>query len=113
MIRIKRAYEPYEKTDGHRILVDRLWPRGLAKMEAHIDEWAKEIAPSTALRQWYHQGSTDLYPAFKKKYQDELKDKTALLEEIRKKAAHHTVTLLYSSKETVYNNAQALKEILG
>lgn len=113
MIKIKRVYEKASKTDGFRILVDRLWPRGLTKSEAKIDLWLKEIAPSNELRKWYHQ-NPDEWDAFSKKYLSEIKNKNELLEQIKKlEKEKSVVTLVFSSKNLTQNNAAALKNIFS
>lgn len=110
MIRIKRVYEPVDKQDGFRILVDRLWPRGLSKESAAIDLWFKEIAPSTELRKWFNH-DPDKWPEFQKRYKAELKAKQALVKELRAlQKKQHTVTLLYGAKEERFNQAVVLKE---
>ena len=111
MLQVKRIYEPYEEKDGYRILVDRLWPRGISKAEAHIDEWEKEIAPSTELREWFNHDPAK-FAEFKTKYKHELQDKKEVLAEIKKKAQHQRVTLLYGAKDTVHNQAQVLLELI-
>lgn len=112
IIKIKRVYEKKLKSDGYRILVDRLWPRGLSKSEAGMDLWLKEIAPSKELRNWYHQ-NPEKWDAFNKKYFSEIKNKSGVLEQIKKLAKEKgTVTLVYSSKNLIENNASALKKIL-
>jgi len=113
MIKIKRVYETPSKEDGYRILVDRLWARGLTKEKAKIDLWLKEIAPSDILRKWYNHDPKK-WDAFKNKYREELKGKEELLEQIKKlEKEYKTITLLYSSKEERLNNAAALSEILN
>ena len=111
MLQVKRIYEPYEEKDGYRILVDRLWPRGISKAEAHIDEWEKEIAPSTELREWFNHDPAK-FAEFKTKYKHELQDKKEVLAGIKKKAQHQRVTLLYGAKDTVHNQAQVLLELI-
>ena len=113
MIKTKRIYERQSKEDGYRILVDRLWARGLTKEKAGVDLWLKEIAPSNELRKWY---SHDLakWSDFRKKYKEELKGKEDLLNRIKElEKEEKIVTLLFSSKEEKLNNATALKEILN
>jgi uncharacterized protein YeaO (DUF488 family) len=112
-VEIKRAYEDPSPADGQRVLVDRLWPRGMSKEEGCIDHWLKQLAPSTALRKWYHErGNWDL---FKRRYFKELStpeasaDLEALYALIEK---HARVTLIYSSHDREHNNAAALKELL-
>jgi uncharacterized protein YeaO (DUF488 family) len=110
-INIKRAYEPTAKSDGCRILVDRLWPRGIKKEESHFDLWMKEIAPSNELRKWFNH-ETEKWEEFKKKYLAELKDAPALDELLKLIKKHKTVTLVYSAKDEQHNQAIVLKEFL-
>lgn len=112
MIKVKRVYEPGEKRDGFRILVDRLWPRGLTKQRARVDLWLKEVAPSDELRRWYSHEAKK-WPTFKRRYRSELKGRSALLRRIKEMEKQHgTVTLLFSSREVRLNNAFVLMEIL-
>jgi uncharacterized protein YeaO (DUF488 family) len=111
MIVVKRIYDPPSRTDGTRILVDRLWPRVIRKDEAAIDEWLKDIAPSTGLRLWFGH-DTDKWPLFKARYKKELKEHGGIVDELRRKAKKGRVTLLYSAKDTEHNNAVVLKEVL-
>lgn len=112
MIKVKRVYEEPEESDGFRILVDRLWPRGISKEKAKIQLWLKEIAPTNELRKWYSHDPAK-WEEFKKRYYEELKSKYDLIEQIKKiEKEEGTVTLLYSSKEEKINNAAALKELL-
>lgn len=110
-IRIKRAYEVPEQSDGRRILVDRLWPRGISKEKAKIDLWAKELSPSDELRRWYGHES-EKWPAFKTKYFAELDANPEKMEELIDYVQSGTVTFVYSSKEEFLNNAIALKEYI-
>lgn len=112
MIKTKRAYDPASADDGKRILVDRLWPRGLKKEKARIDEWLKDIAPSTELRKWYSH-DPDKWQEFKKRYKNELKDKKNILDELKAESRKQTITLIFSSREKELNNAEALKEFLS
>ena len=110
--KVKRVYEEPEKDDCYRILVDRLWPRGLSKEKAKVDLWMKEVAPSNELRKWFSHDSGK-WKDFKKKYEMELKDKEDLLNRIRQiEREKGTITLLYSSKEEKYNNAVILDDFL-
>lgn len=112
MIETKRVYDKPTKTDGFRVLVDRLWPRGLTKEKAHVDLWIKEIAPSDELRKWFHheEGS---WPEFAKKYKKELAGKGGLLTEVKQLLKKHgTITLLYGSKDEKRNQAVILAKIL-
>lgn len=112
MIKLKRVYEEPSSKDGYRILVDRLWPRGLSKEKAKVDLWLKDIAPSNELRKWYH-NNFDQWNEFKKKYKKELEDNKAAFDELKKVIKQNkVVTFVYSSKEEKYNNAAALKEFL-
>ena len=112
-IKIKRIYQPEEQTDGTRILVDRLWPRGLSKEEAHVDEWLKELAPSDALRKWFAH-RPERWKEFELRYRAELQTpmKQAFFRRLRSMGRKGTLTLLYAAKEEVYNNAQALSRML-
>ena len=107
MIALKRIYEKPSKEDGTRILVDRLWPRGISKEEARIDLWLKDIGPSNNLRKWFNHEDSK-WGEFKKKYFEELKDKKELVEQIKKREG--TVTFLFGAKNIKHNNAVALKE---
>ena len=112
-VKIKRAYEKPSLSDGERVLVDRLWPRGIKKDQARIDHWLRNLAPSDELRKWYH--SSDNWVLFKKRYFKELCTPEASAElstlyQLMDSA--HQVTLIYSSRNTERNNAVALKELL-
>ncbi|MCJ7457969.1 MAG: DUF488 family protein [candidate division Zixibacteria bacterium] len=109
MLKVKRVYEEPAKEDGFRILIDRLWPRGLTKERAKVDLWLKDIAPSDALRKWYGHDPKK-WLEFKHRYFSELKDKKESLDLIESKAKKGTVTILFGSKEERFNNAMALKE---
>ncbi len=113
MVRVKRIYESPTASsgDGKRVLIDRLWPRGLRKDEVVVDEWMKEIAPSSQLRKWFGHDPAK-WEEFKRRYRQELEEKKEFLEALRKEAKHGTVTILYSAKDTEHNNAVALKELV-
>jgi uncharacterized protein YeaO (DUF488 family) len=112
MIQTKRVYQKASKEDGFRILVDRLWPRGLTKEKAHVDLWMKEIAPSDELRKWFHHEDQD-WNEFVKRYKTELGDKKELISELKKLAKEHdTVTLLFGSKDEKQNQAVVLAKLL-
>ena len=111
MIRIKRIYDPPAPGDGRRVLVDRLWPRGVAKDDARIDEWLKEIAPSNELRKWFGHEPARL-EEFRKRYREELASQGELLERLRSEGKQGTVTLLFAAKDAERNNAVVLKEML-
>jgi uncharacterized protein YeaO (DUF488 family) len=110
-IRIKRVYEEPEEADGRRILVDRLWARGLSKEKAKVDVWVKEIAPSTELRRWYGH-DPNKWTEFKSRYAAELEANPGQVEEILEEVREGIVTFLYSSKEEQLNNAVALKDYI-
>lgn len=112
MITIKHAYEPPDKHDGIRILVDRLWPRGLSKEKAKIDIWVKDIAPSTELRKWFNH-LEERWPEFKKRYADELSDKFSILKPCIEflEQQYGTVTLVYAARDPKFNNAIVLKSL--
>jgi uncharacterized protein YeaO (DUF488 family) len=112
VIKTKRIYDPPSAEDGFRILVDRLWPRGLSKEKAKIDLWLKEIAPSNQLRKWYGH-APEKWPEFKKRYFKEIEGNKEGWDLIVKKAKEGIVTFLFSSKEETLNNATALKELVG
>jgi uncharacterized protein YeaO (DUF488 family) len=109
-VMLKRAYEHPAKTDGQRILVDRLWPHGLAKVKAKIDLWLKDVAPSTELRQWFAH-DPEKWLAFKKRYRAELRNNPAL-SELRALARLGNITLVYAARDQLHNEAVVLKQIL-
>jgi uncharacterized protein YeaO (DUF488 family) len=110
-IQIKRAYEDVSDDDGYRVLVDRLWPRGLSKENAKIDLWLRDIAPSTELRQWY-QHDPEKWDEFRKRYDHELDSHPDAVQQLADLVKKQHVTLVYSSKVEDINNAVALKEYL-
>jgi len=114
MIQRKRAYDAPAPDDGTRVLVDRLWPRGVAKVTAHIDLWLKEIAPSTALRQWFAHDPTK-FAEFRRRYEVELDTDTgqAALQQLRALAKAGVVTLIYAAKDTEHNEAVILVDLLN
>ena len=113
MIRVKRVYEKAEKEDGWRVLVDRLWPRGLTKEAAHVDLWMKDVAPSDELRKSFHHDAMK-WPSFEKKYQAELKKKKDLIGELKKlEKERGTLTLLFGARDTERNQAVVLAAALG
>lgn len=111
LLKIKRIYEKPQDNDGLRILVDRLWPRGLTKEKAKIDKWMKDIAPSDNLRKWFGH-KEERWEEFKKRYFEELKEKKDLIKELRILFKNNTVTLLYAAKDKERNNVQVLLELL-
>lgn len=112
MIKTKRIYEKYSPDDGFRILIDRLWPRGVSKDAAHVDVWFKEIAPTDHLRKWFSHDPKK-WETFKKKYIKELKDNKPSLDKIKDlKNEHKIITLVFSAKDEQHNNAVVLSEFL-
>jgi uncharacterized protein YeaO (DUF488 family) len=111
-IKLKRVYEKSTKEDGTRILVDRLWPRGLTKQKANVDMWMKDVAPSTELRKWFHH-DPEKWIEFKKRYQIELENKEEQIEVLKKQLQEGTVTLVYGAKDEEHNEALVLKELLS
>jgi uncharacterized protein YeaO (DUF488 family) len=107
MFKIKRVYEKPSKDDGVRILVDRLWPRGLTKEKAAVDEWLKDIAPSAELREWFNH-DVARWAEFKKKYGAELTKNAELVRTLKKKGAGRVVTLVYGAKDAEHNQAVVL-----
>jgi uncharacterized protein YeaO (DUF488 family) len=111
MLRIKRVYEPRERGDGTRILVDRLWPRGLSKQAAAVDRWMKELGPSHALRTWFgHQPKR--WPEFRRRYVAELRAQRAALAALAQKSRARAVTLLFAARDSNHNNAIVLKSVI-
>ena len=110
-LEIKRIYETASKNDGYRILIDRIWPRGVSKAEAKLDEWNKDVAPSTELRKWFDH-KPERYADFKKKYFTELKSKTEEVDKLKDILQSKKTTLLYSAKNEEMNQAVVLKEFL-
>jgi uncharacterized protein YeaO (DUF488 family) len=110
-IRLKRAYEKPARADGRRVLVDRIWPRGLTKREARIDEWLKEIAPSAKLRKWFGHDPAR-WKEFKKRYAAELDDQRDQIEHLARATKQRPVALLFGAKDTRHNNAVALKDYI-
>ena len=110
-IKLKRAYLPAAANDGSRILVDRLWPRGLRKSDAAIDLWFKDIAPSTALRKWFGHDPTR-WPEFRRRYAVELRSHPDELAELRTRARRRPVTLVFSARDELHNDAVVLRSIL-
>ena len=111
MIQVKRVYEPTAKSDGFRVLADRLWPRGLSKPDAKLDLWLSDLSPSTALRQWFNHDPAQ-WVEFQRRNHAELKKKSALIATITKQAKTSSVTLLYSAKDEQHNQAVSLQRFL-
>jgi uncharacterized protein YeaO (DUF488 family) len=110
-VRLKRAYDPVAATDGYRVLVDRIWPRGVRREEAHLDEWARELAPSTGLRRWFGHDPAR-FEEFQRRYIEELSSQAQKLRELRARAREGTLTLVYAARDTEHNDAVVLAKIL-
>lgn len=111
-IRTKRVYEPCRTEDGSRVLVDRVWPRGIAKGNLRLQHWAKEVAPSDELRRWFGH-DPERWPEFKRRYADELAARPEPVAALREWLAFGPLTLLYAARDADHNNAVALKEYLA
>ena len=110
-VRLKRAYEPPAASDGYRVLIDRLWPRGVRREEARLDEWAKELAPSGELRRWFGHDPAR-FGEFRRRYTAELGDQEEKLRELRRRARKGPVTLVYGAHDREHNDAVVLAGIL-
>ena len=110
-INIKRVYDDKSEDDGYRVFIDRLWPRGVKKEDAHFDEWLKDLSPSTELRKWFDH-DPDRFDEFRKRYKKELQEHKDDLDKLRKRAKSEKITLLYAAKDEEMNNAVVVKEIL-
>jgi uncharacterized protein YeaO (DUF488 family) len=111
MIKLKRVYEKAENNDGLRVLVDRLWPRGVKKEEAKLDEWLRDIAPSSELRKWFSH-DPNKWGEFKIRYEEEVAQKEELLDKLIQDAKGKNITLVYASREKQFNNVTVLKALL-
>jgi uncharacterized protein YeaO (DUF488 family) len=113
VLKIKRAYEDKAVADGKRVLIDRLWPRGVSRDRLGIDEWIKDIAPSTELRQWFAH-EPEKWLEFRKKYKEELSgsEKVQQLKDLARAAKNGNVSLIYAAKDTEHNNARVLEEVI-
>jgi uncharacterized protein YeaO (DUF488 family) len=110
-VRLKRAYEPAASSDGYRVLIDRLWPRGVSREHADLDEWDQELAPSTELRQWFgHEPRR--FEEFRRRYQEELRHNRSRITELRRRTRKGTLTLVYSARDAEHNDAVVLAEVL-
>lgn len=110
-IRLKRAYDEPEESDGYRILVDRIWPRGVSKEELQLDEWMKEVAPSDELRKWFDH-DPEKFDEFRKRYYQELDSNSESVSQLATMARDQDITLIYGAKDREYNQAIVLKEYL-
>lgn len=110
-VRLKRAYEPATSSDGYRVLIDRLWPRGVSRERADLDEWDRELPPSAELREWFgHEPGR--FAEFRRRYIEELRAHRARLTDLRRRARDGTLTLVYSARDTEHNDAVVLAEVL-
>jgi uncharacterized protein YeaO (DUF488 family) len=110
-VRLKRAYEPAAASDGDRVLIDRIWPRGVTREEAQLNEWAHELAPSTELRRWFAHDPAR-FGEFRRRYTAELAAQEGKLRELRQRAREGTLTLVYAARDTEHNDAVVLAELL-
>jgi uncharacterized protein YeaO (DUF488 family) len=110
-VRIKRAYDKAEPSDGYRILIDHVWPRGVSRERAHLDEWARELAPSDELRKWFdHEPAR--FARFRTRYREELAAQAERVDALRERAAHAPLTIVYAARDREHNNAVVLAELL-
>ncbi|HKU08199.1 MAG TPA: DUF488 domain-containing protein [Bradyrhizobium sp.] len=110
-VRLKRAYEPPASVDGTRVLIDRLWPRGVRKANADIDEWMKEIAPSAGLRKWFGH-DPERWPEFRRRYRSEIKGHSSEFRRLRELARKGNLTLVYAARDEAHNDAVVLRDLL-
>jgi uncharacterized protein YeaO (DUF488 family) len=110
-VRLKRAYEPAAPTDGYRVLIDRIWPRGVPRRRARLDEWARELAPSSELRQWFGHDPAR-FAEFRRRYESELAAHGEKLRELRRRARRGRLTLVYGARDTEHNGAVVLADVL-
>jgi uncharacterized protein YeaO (DUF488 family) len=110
-VRLKRAYEPRGPADGHRVLIDRLWPRGVSREKAKLDAWEKELAPSTELRRWFGH-DPERFEEFRRRYIEELRSQRSRLTALRRRAREGTLTLVYAAHDADNNDAVVLAEVL-
>ncbi len=110
-VRLKRAYDPALPSDGYRVLIDRLWPRGVSRQRAKLDEWERELSPSTQLRQRFGHDPAG-FQEFRRRYIEELRSQRQRLTELRRRARDGTLTLVYSARDTEHNDAVVLAEVL-
>ncbi len=110
-VRAKRIYDPAEEGDGYRVLIDHIWPRGISKANARLDEWAKELAPSGELRKWFDHDPAR-FAEFRSRYRDELAAQSERLRELRRQAAPGPLTILYAARDQEHNNAVVVTELL-
>jgi len=111
-VKSKRVYDAAEAGDGYRVLIDRMWPRGVSRQRAQLDEWARELAPSSELRKWFHH-DPERFDEFRSRYREELRERRPLLEALRRRARDGPVTLLYAARDREHNDAVVLEELLS
>src|SRR5215217_588053 len=110
-VRAKRAYDPAEPGDGYRVLIDHVWPRGVSRERARLDEWARELAPSDELRKWFDHDPAR-FVEFRARYRKELADHSERLEDLRRRAASGPLTIVYAARDREHNNAVVLSELV-
>jgi len=110
-VRIKRAYDPPEAGDGYRVLIDRVWPRGVKREDLRLDEWARDLAPSAELRRWFGHDPAR-FDAFRERYREELRSHADELAKLRRRAREGRVTIVYGARDREHNNAVVLAELL-
>ena len=110
-VRTKRAYDPAEPGDGYRILIDRLWPRGVSRERAHLDGWARDLAPSADLRKWFNH-DPERFPEFRERYREELRGHMDQVHELRARADRGPITIIYGARDTKHNDAVVLAELI-
>jgi uncharacterized protein YeaO (DUF488 family) len=111
-VQAKRIYDSVERGDGYRVLIDHIWPRGVSRERARLDEWAKELAPSDELREWFDHDPAR-FAEFRRRYRTELTHQTDRLDELRQRAARRPLTILYAARDREHNNAVVLVELLN
>ena len=110
-VRVKRAYEPAARDDGYRVLIDRLWPRGVSRARARLDAWEKDLAPSTELRKWFDH-EPGRFQGFRRRYIEELRARRGPIGKLRRRAREGTLTLVHSARDTEHNDAVVLAEVV-
>jgi uncharacterized protein YeaO (DUF488 family) len=110
-VRVKRAYEPVSPGDGYRVLIDRLWPRGVSREQAQLDEWHKDLSPSTELREWFGH-DPGRFEEFRRRYVEELRARRPRIAELRRRAREGRLTLVHSARDTEHNDAVVLAEVV-
>ena len=110
-VRTKRVYDPAEPGDGYRVLIDRLWPRGVSRKRARLDEWARDLAPSDGLRKWFNH-DPQRFPEFRERYRKELSGHLDQIDELRTRAGEGPLTIVYGARDTEHNDAVVLAELV-